>query len=109
MSHVYPTIMYVQGLVAKCLGSLDDKPTGDQWLLPYLITGILEIVLPDCLILPAVEIIEVSSQSKVVTVKQKGKYDQRFYELILSVKIWTSLAKSTKQRIAQLILPLRKM
>jgi hypothetical protein len=45
---------------------LVNKPTGDQWL-PYLITELLVIVLPECLIFPAVEIIEVRSQSKVVT------------------------------------------
>ena len=40
--------------------------------------------------------------------EQKGKYDQRFYESILSVKFWTTLAKSTKKRRVYIILLLRK-
>lgn len=43
-----------------------DKSTGDEWL-PYLISELSATVWPDCLIFLAVEIIEDSSQSKIVT------------------------------------------
>ena len=39
---------------------------------------------------------------------QKGKCDQRFYESVLSVKFWITLAKSTKKRRVYIILLLRK-
>lgn len=61
------------------------------------------------MILQAMEVLEVGSYSKVATVYQKEeKCDQRFYELILPMKFWTTPAKSTKKGLTSFALKEKK-